>query len=99
MRERRVRVCARSVCDDDDAQNGEKSRRGVKGMFCKSSARRFRFVVAVEVEVFSERERKKRDFHRKRQKKRDFQIKAKKEILSKSFFSCRDESFFSCRSD
>ena len=40
MRERRVRVCARSVCDDDDAQNGEKSRRGVKGMFCKSSARR-----------------------------------------------------------
>jgi len=39
MRERRVRVCARSMCDDDDAQNGEKSRRGVKGMFCKSSAR------------------------------------------------------------
>ena len=72
MRERRVRVCARSVCDDDDAQNGEKSRRGVKGMFCKSSARgRFRFVVGAVVEVFSnQNERKKRDFQKKSQKKR-----------------------------
>ena len=71
MRERRVRVCARSVCDDDDAQNGEKSRRGVKGMFCKSSAR-VAFVVLwrenEEVFPIRRRERKER-FSEKEHKK------------------------------
>ena len=70
MRERRVRVCARSMCDDDDAQNGEKSRRGVKGMFCKSSAR-VAFVLLWRLMRFfqSEREKKER-FSEKEQKKR-----------------------------
>ena len=68
-------MCARSRCDDDDAQNDEKSRRGVKGMFCKSSAR-VAFVLLW------------RFFQSERGKKRDFSEKEhKKEILSR-FFSC-----------
>ena len=60
-------VCARSRCDVDDAQNDEKSRRGVKGMFCKSSAR----VAFVLLWRFcqSEHEGKKRDFSEKKHKK------------------------------
>jgi len=71
MRERRVRVCARSVCDDDDAQNGEKSRRGVKGMFCKSSAR-VAFVLLWRLKLrFFQNEREKREIFTEKGKKRD----------------------------
>ena len=70
MRERRVRVCARSMCDDDDAQNGEKSRRGVKGMFCKSSARvAFVLLWGRLLRFFPIRTREKREIFRKRAKK------------------------------
>ena len=71
MRERRVRVCARSVCDDDDAQNGEKSRRGVKGMFCKSSAR-VAFVLLWRLKLrFFQNEREKREIFTEKGKKRE----------------------------
>ena len=61
-------MCARSRCDVDDAQNDEKSRRGVKGMFCKSSAR----VAFVLLWRFfqSEHEGKREIFQKKSTKKR-----------------------------
>ena len=71
MRERRVRVCARSMCDDDGAQNGEKSRRGVKGMFCKSSAR-VAFVLLWRLKLrFFQNEREKREIFTEKGKKRE----------------------------
>ena len=73
-----VCVCARRRCDDDFTQNEEKSRRGVKGMFCKSSAR-VAFVLLWRENVVM------RFFQSKERKKEIFRKRAKKEILSKSF--------------
>ena len=64
-------VCARSRCDDDDAQNDERAEGELRGCFAKAARASLSFCCEALVSFFqSERERKKRDFQKK-SKKRD----------------------------